>query len=158
MGIEIKKIDKNSYTAKRGNKIFSTEIITAPYPGFPTDLQPLFAVLLTQAEGTSIIRENLFENRFQYAFELNRLGAKIHVEDRVAVINGPTPLSGSPVKATDLRAGAALILAGLLAENTTTLYKVELVERGYEDLPGRIRALGGQIEVVEEKYENCKES
>ncbi|MEZ0344676.1 MAG: UDP-N-acetylglucosamine 1-carboxyvinyltransferase [Caldimicrobium sp.] len=154
MGIEVKKIDKKAFTTVRGDKIFPTEISTAPYPGFPTDLQPIFAVLLTQAEGTSLIRENLFENRFQYAFELNRLGAKINVEDRVAVITGPTPLSGSPVKATDLRAGAALLLAGLIAENTTTLYKVELIERGYEDLPGRIRALGGRIEVIEDNNEN----
>lgn len=154
MGIEVKRVDKKAYTTVRGTKILPTEISTAPYPGFPTDLQPLFAVLLTQAEGTSLIRENLFENRFQYAFELNRLGAKISVEDRVAVINGPTPLSGSPVKATDLRAGAALLLAGLIAENTTTLYKVELIERGYENLPERIRALGGEIEVVEALYED----
>lgn len=151
MGVEVKKVDKKTFTAVRINKIFPTEISTAPYPGFPTDLQPLFAVLLTQAEGTSLIKENLFENRFQYVFELNRLGARINVEDRVAVITGPTSFSGSPVKATDLRAGAALLLAGLLAENTTTLYRVELIERGYEDLPGRIKALGGQIEVIEEE-------
>ncbi|MGC9140926.1 MAG: UDP-N-acetylglucosamine 1-carboxyvinyltransferase [Caldimicrobium sp.] len=156
MGIEVKKVDRNSYTVKRSKKIWPVEIVTAPYPGFPTDLQPLYAVLLTQAEGTSIIRENLFENRFQYAFELKRLGAKINVEDRVAVITGPTPLSGSPVKATDLRAGAALLLAGLIAENTTTLYRVELIERGYENLPQRIRALGGDIEVVEEENEDSK--
>jgi len=149
MGIRVKRTGKNLYSVERKGSLNPIEVTTAPYPGFPTDLQPLFAVLMTQAEGLSIIRENLFENRFQYAFELNRLGAKISVEDRTAFITGKTPLTGSPVRATDLRAGAALILAGLLAENTTTLYKVELVERGYEDLPGRLKALGAQIEVVE---------
>lgn len=150
MGGKIERVGKASVRVKRPKELNSIEIHTAPYPGFPTDLQPIYAVLLTQAKGISLIRENLFENRFLYAMELNRLGAQITVEDRVAVIKGPTPLSGSPVRATDLRAGAALVLAGLLAENTTTLYEAELVERGYEDLPGRIRALGGHIEVVEE--------
>jgi UDP-N-acetylglucosamine 1-carboxyvinyltransferase len=91
------------------------EISTSPYPGFPTDLQPMFAVALTQAEGLSIIRENLFENRFLYAFELNRLSANIRVEGQTAFIQGKTRLVGSPVKATDLRAGAALLIAGLIA-------------------------------------------
>lgn len=148
MGIKVERLGKGVYQARRRRGLKPLEITTAPYPGFPTDLQPLFAVLLTQAEGVSIIRENLFENRFLYALELNRLGANIKVEDRVALITGPTPLVGSPVKATDLRAGAALILGGLLAENTTTLYEVELVERGYEALPERLSSLGAIIEVV----------
>jgi len=156
MGIKVKKVEKGIYTTERGKKLNPVEINTAPYPGFPTDLQPLFAVLLTQAEGISTIRENLFENRFLYAYELNRMGSKIVVEDRTAIITGPTPLTGSPVKATDLRAGAALLLAGLLAENTTTLYRVELIERGYENLPERLKALSAEIEVVED--EDCKES
>lgn len=147
MGVKIERVSKTAYLAKR-EKIKPIEIITAPYPGFATDLQPLFCVLLTQAEGISLIKENLFENRFLYALELNRLGAKITIEEKTAIIKGPTPLTGSPVKATDLRGGAALVLAGLLAENTTTLYDVEFIERGYEDLPQRIKSLGGDIEVV----------
>jgi UDP-N-acetylglucosamine 1-carboxyvinyltransferase len=123
------------------------EISTSPYPGFPTDLQPMFAVALTQAEGLSIIRENLFENRFLYAFELNRLSANIRVEGQTAFIQGKTRLVGSPVKATDLRAGAALLIAGLIAENTTTIYRAELIERGYEKLPERLKELSAEIEV-----------
>lgn len=148
IGVKVERLGKGVLRAKRQKTLKPIEIVTAPYPGFPTDLQPLFAVLLTQAEGLSIVRENLFENRFLYALELNRLGANIKVEDRVAFISGPTPLVGSPVKATDLRAGAALILAGLLAENSTTLYEVELIERGYEALPERLTSLGAKIEVL----------
>lgn len=150
MGGTIKRFDKNTVKAKRSKNLNPLEIQTAPYPGFPTDLQPIFAVLLTQAQGLSTIRENIFENRFLYAMELNRLGADILIEEKTAFIKGPTPLTGSPVRATDLRAGAALVLAGLLAENTTVLYQAELVERGYEDLPGRINALGGEIKVEDE--------
>lgn len=150
MGGNIKILGKGKIKVQRSKRLSPLEINTAPYPGFPTDLQPIFAALLTQAEGVSVIRENLFENRFLYAMELNRLGAKIHIEDRIAIISGPTKLTGSPVKATDLRAGAALLLAGLLAENTTTLYSAELVERGYENLPERINKLGGSI-IVEDK-------
>ncbi|MFN3505750.1 MAG: UDP-N-acetylglucosamine 1-carboxyvinyltransferase, partial [Caldimicrobium sp.] len=148
MGVKIERVDKNLYRAKRGAKLYPVEIITAPYPGFATDLQPLFCVLMTQAQGISFIRENLFENRFLYAFELNRLGAKITIEERTAIISGPTPLTGSPVKATDLRGGAALVLAGLIAENTTTIYEADYIERGYEALPERIKALGGNIEAL----------
>jgi len=133
------------------------EISTSPYPGFPTDLQPMFAVALTQAEGLSVIKENLFENRFLYAFELNRLSANIRVEDRTAFIQGKTPLFGSPVKATDLRAGAALLIAGLIAENTTTIYRAELIERGYENLPERLRELSAEITVEEEKCALCED-
>lgn len=157
MGGSIKKLGKNTYQIKRSRDLRPLEIQTAPYPGFPTDLQPIYATLLTQANGISRIKENLFENRFLYAMELNRLGADIMIEERVALIKGPTPLTGSPVRATDLRAGAALILAGLLAENTTTLYEAELVERGYEDLPGRIRAIGGDIKIEDElPHSLCK--
>ncbi len=149
MGAKVIRHGKGCYQVKRGKNLSPLKIVTAPYPGFPTDLQPLFAVLLTQAQGISVIRENLFENRFLYAFELNRLGAKIFIEEKSAFIHGPTPLTGSPVRATDLRAGAALILAGLLAENTTLIYNVELIERGYEDLPQRLKALSADIEVLE---------
>ncbi len=151
IGIILEDVDKNSVKVKREKELNPTKIVTAPYPGFPTDLQPIFAVLLTQANGISFITENLFENRFLYVFELNRMGAGIKVEDRTAIINGPLSLSGSPVKATDLRAGAALVLAGLIAENTTTVYNVKLIERGYENLIEKLSALGADIKVVEDE-------
>ncbi|MDF2953402.1 MAG: UDP-N-acetylglucosamine enolpyruvyl transferase [Thermodesulfobacterium sp.] len=149
MGITLEKVDKNSFLVKRGKSIFPVNVMTAPYPGFPTDLQPFFAVLLTQAEGISFVTENIFENRFLYVFELNRMGADIKVEEKTAIIKGPTPLTGSPVKATDLRAGAALVLAGLCAENTTTVYNIELIERGYENFVGKLSGVGADIEVIE---------
>lgn len=147
IGVELERVEKKAYLIKRKGKLNPTKIVTAPYPGFPTDLQPIFAVLLTEAEGISFIVENLFENRFLYVFELNRMGANIEVKDRTAIINGPTKLTGSPVKATDLRAGAALLLAGLCAENTTTLYNVHLIERGYENLVKRLIPLGAEIKI-----------
>ena len=149
MGITLEKVDKNSFLVKRGKSIFPVNVMTAPYPGFPTDLQPFFAVLLTQAEGISFVTENIFENRFLYVFELNRMGADIKVEEKTAIIKGPTPLTGSPVKATDLRAGAALVLAGLCAENTTTVYNIELIERGYENFVKKLSGVGADIEVTE---------
>ncbi|MCD6489948.1 MAG: UDP-N-acetylglucosamine 1-carboxyvinyltransferase [Thermodesulfobacterium sp.] len=149
MGITLEKVDKNSFLVKRGKSIFPANIMTAPYPGFPTDLQPFFTVLLTQAEGVSFVTENIFENRFLYVFELNRMGADIKVEEKTAIIKGPTHLTGSPVKATDLRAGAALVLAGLCAENTTTVYNIELIERGYENFVEKLSGVGADIEVVE---------
>ena len=149
MGITLEKVDKNSFLVKRGKSIFPVNVMTAPYPGFPTDLQPFFAVLLTQAEGISFVTENIFENRFLYVFELNRMGADIKVEEKTAIIKGPTPLTGSPVKATDLRAGAALVLAGLCAENTTTVYNIELIERGYENFVEKLSGVGADIKVTE---------
>ena len=151
IGITLEEVDKNAFRVKRKKNINPIKIITAPYPGFPTDLQPFFAVLLTQAKGVSFITENLFENRFLYVFELNRMGAEIKVEDRTAIIKGPTLLMGSPVKATDLRAGAALVLAGLCAENTTTIYNVELIERGYENLIEKLSGIGADIKVIEDE-------
>ena len=121
------------------------EIITQPYPGFPTDLQPIFAVLLLQANGISKITETLFENRFLYIYELNRLGAEIDIEEKSILIKGPKKLVGSPVRATDLRAGAALVLAGLIAENTTHVYEVHIIERGYEKLVEKLKNIGAQI-------------
>jgi len=151
IGITLEEVDKNAFRVKRKKNINPIKIITAPYPGFPTDLQPFFAVLLTQAKGVSFITENLFENRFLYVFELNRMGAEIKVEDRTAIIKGPTLLMGSPVKATDLRAGAALVLAGLCAENTTTIYNIELIERGYENLIEKLSGVGADIKVIEDE-------
>ncbi len=150
IGISLEKVDKHAFKVKRGERLNPVKIVTSPYPGFPTDLQPFFTVLLTQAEGVSLVTENIFENRFLYVFELNRMGANIEVGDRTAVIKGPIRLTGSPVKATDLRAGAALVLAGLIAENTTTVYNVELIERGYENFVEKLSGIGAEIIVAEQ--------
>ncbi|HHW41543.1 MAG TPA: UDP-N-acetylglucosamine 1-carboxyvinyltransferase [Syntrophomonadaceae bacterium] len=121
------------------------DIRTLPYPGFPTDMQPQFMVFLSLAQGTSIITENIFENRFQHVGELRRMGAHIRVEGRSAVISGVPNLTGALVEATDLRAGAALVLGGLAAENTTIVEGVEHINRGYEKLDAKLRRLGAQI-------------
>lgn len=121
------------------------DIKTLPYPGFPTDLQSQMMALLTTAPGTSIIIENIFENRFRIADELKRMGAKIKVEGRMAVIEGGTPLHGTHVKATDLRAGAALVVAGLCAQGKTEISNVEYVDRGYHDLEEKLKSLGAEI-------------
>jgi len=121
------------------------DIRTLPYPGFPTDMQPQFMVFLSLAQGTSIITENIFENRFQHVGELRRMGAHIRVEGRSAVISGVPDLTGAFVEATDLRAGAALVLGGLAAENTTIIEGVEHLNRGYEKLEAKLCRLGAQI-------------
>jgi len=157
IGIELEKVGKKEVLVKRTPSLRGTKILTAPYPGFPTDLQPIFAVLLTQAEGESIIVENVFENRFLYVYELNRMGADIEVENRTAFIKGKQKLFGSPVKATDLRAGAALVIAGLIAENTTEVYEAELIERGYEALVQKLKNIGASIESVENEEKSCRD-
>lgn len=121
---------------------------TAPYPGFPTDCQPILMAVLTRARGTSVIVENIFENRFRAAPELRRLGADIKAEGRVAVVEGVPRLSGSPVVATDLRAGAALVLAGLAAEGTTTVSNINYIDRGYEQLEAALKSVGARIKRV----------
>ena len=123
----------------------AADIKTFPYPGFPTDLQPLGMVVLTQARGTSIITENVFESRFKHVDELKRMGARIKLEGRTAVIDGGAPLTGAPVKVTDLRAGAALVVAGLIASGETVLSGVEHIYRGYENLEEKLAELGVKI-------------
>ncbi len=135
------------HTTRRPKAI---DIVTAPYPGFPTDLQPNFGVLAAVAEGTSVIEETIFESRFNYADELARMGANIRVVGRAAIIRGVEKLSGCPVQATDIRAGSALVLAGLIAEGTTQVEGAEFLDRGYEDIVGKLRSLGAQIERVGE--------
>lgn len=122
-------------------------ISTLPYPGFPTDLQPIIAVLLSVVPGISIITENVFENRFMYVEELNRMGANIKVDGHHAVIQGVKKLSGAPVKAFDLRAGAAMVLAGLIADGTTEVYDIFHIKRGYEGFEKKLSALGADINI-----------
>lgn len=121
---------------------------TLPYPGFPTDLQPQMGVVLSIADGTSIITESIWESRFQYTGELNKMGAHITAQGKTAVFEGVKELSGAPVYATDLRAGAALIIAGIVAEGQTELYNIEHIDRGYENIEEKFRKLGANIERV----------
>ena len=129
----------------RTRPLRATDFATAPYPGFPTDLQAQFMLLAACADGTSIIAENVFENRFMFAAELMRMGADIQIEERHATVCGGPVLEGAPVSATDLRAGAALVLAGLVAEGTTCVFGVEHIDRGYEDYVGKLARLGADI-------------
>ena len=122
-----------------------TNIKTAPYPGFPTDLQAQMGVVLSLAEGTSVISENIWESRFQYTYELMKMGAKITPQGKTAFFEGVDQLYGAPVSATDLRAGAALIIAGLAAEGTTELYNLQHIDRGYENIEEKFRKLGANI-------------
>lgn len=126
-------------------RVKAVDFKTLPYPGFPTDMQPQLMALLTIADGTSVVAESIFENRFKHIDELRRMGASIKLEGKVAIIKGVPTLSGAFVEATDLRAGAALVLAGLAAEDATVIENVEYIDRGYERLESKYNALGARI-------------
>ena len=136
--------------------IVSTDLETAPYPGFPTDLQQPFGVLMSIARGTSIIRETIFDNRFRYLDEITRMGADVRVDRDRAIIKGVPVLSGAPVETTDLRAGAALVIAGLVAEGVTMVSGAENIDRGYEKMVEKLRGVGAKIERLR-SVEECKE-
>ena len=125
-----------------------TSVKTLPYPGFPTDMHPQMAALLCTAEGTSYINESIFENRFRYVEELRRMGARIKVDGRMVVIEGGAPLTAAPVMATDLRGGVAVMIAALTAQGVTEISEVPLIERGYDDICGKLRSLGADIRKV----------
>ena len=125
-------------------------IKTLPYPGFPTDLQPQIGVVLSLANGTSIINENIWESRFQYTNELNKMGAKITAQGQSAIFEGVDKLYGAPVYSTDLRAGAALIIAGIVAHGSTEIYNLGHIDRGYENIEGKFSQLGAKIKRVKE--------
>ena len=121
---------------------------TLPYPNFPTDLQPQFMVLQSVANGTSVIKENLFENRFNHVMELVKMGADIFVKDRLAIVKGVERLYGADVSASDLRAGAGLVIAGLIADGYTTIHNLHYIDRGYERLEEKLTMLGADIKRV----------
>ena len=123
----------------------SVDITTMPYPGFPTDLQPQFSSMLTVCKGTSIIRENIFENRFKYIQEIQRMGAKATVHEKTLIIKGVRKLHGANVESSDLRGGAALVIAGLAAKGMTKISKLEYLLRGYENLDIKLNSLGANI-------------
>ncbi len=147
MGKEL-EIGPDWIKVKAGETFSPSDVKTFPYPGFPTDLQPPIMVLLTRAPGTSILTENVFENRFSHVEELKKLGANIRVEGRSAIIEGGQKLTGGPVKAADLRGGAAFIIAGLISRGETLLTGIEHVDRGYERIEERLKGLGVKIERV----------
>lgn len=122
---------------------------TMPHPGFPTDMQPQMAVLLSVANGTSLLSESVWDNRFQYVGQLTRMGANIQVDGKLAVIDGVDELTGVKVKATDLRAGAAMIIAGLIANGETVIEDIKYIDRGYEDVVRKFAALGADIKRAE---------
>lgn len=125
-----------------------THVKTLPYPGFPTDMQPQITVALGLSGGTSIVTESIFENRFKYVDELTRMGANIKVESNTAIIDGVEKYTGASISAPDLRAGAALVIAALAAEGTTTIDDIQYIERGYEDFDIKLQSLGAQIEKI----------
>jgi len=151
MNVKVEEFDDSIRVTGR-DKIQKVNIKTLPYPGFPTDLQPPSTVLLCRAEGTSTITEGVWDNRFQYVDELKRMGANIKVEGRMAVIEGVTRLSGAPIRAMDLRAGAAMVIAGMMAHGETIVSNIECIDRGYEKLEEKLKNLGADIQrVTDEK-------
>ena len=143
-GCEI-ELKKNEITLNASHRLKSLEITTMPYPGFPTDMQSIFGSIMTTARGTTIITENIFENRFKYTSELKRMGAKIKIKDKTAIITGIKKLTGTSVNSADLRGGAALVLAGLQAKGTTRVNNINYILRGYEHFDDKLRKLGASI-------------
>ena len=144
---------EDSVVVKSSGKLRRVNVKTMPYPGFPTDMQPQVATALCLASGTSVITEGIYDNRFKYTNELRKMGAQIQVDGRTAVIEGVSRLSGAPVAACDLRAGAAMVIAGLCAEGTTYVEDIHYIERGYENFVGKLRTLGADIALVSEPDE-----
>lgn len=147
IGCEVQEFD-DAVRVRAVGRLHRTHVKTLPYPGYPTDMQPQIAVTLALAEGTSIVTESIFENRFKYADELSRMGACIKVEGNSAIIDGVNKLTGARVSAPDLRAGAALVIAGLAAEGITIVDDIVYIQRGYENFEEKLRSLGAEIERV----------
>ena len=148
IGCEIEEYDEAVRVDARGKNLTRCNIKTMPHPGFPTDCQPQFVAMLTSCNGTSIINENVWDNRYQYISELQRMDAKISVEGRLAIIEGGRPLKPASVKATGLRAGAAMIIAALTANGKTVISNIQYIERGYEEVVEKFRELGADIKKV----------
>jgi UDP-N-acetylglucosamine 1-carboxyvinyltransferase len=148
IGIKVSIHDDGAISIAGGQGLKAADVKTLPYPGFPTDVQAQIMALLSLSQGPSIITENIFENRFMHVAELKRMGADITVQGNTAVVKGVEKLSGAPVMATDLRASASLVLAGLAAEGVTEISRVYHLDRGYEDLVGKLSKLGAEIERV----------
>lgn len=152
VGCEVEEFD-DAVRVVASKPLHHTQVTTLPYPGFPTDMQPQMSVVLGISEGTSAVTESIFENRFKYVDELTRMGADIKVESNIAIINGVKGYTGARVSAPDLRAGAALVIAGLSAEGITIVDDIHFIERGYEEFEKKLRTLGAQIEKVSSEKE-----
>ncbi|MDR0248247.1 MAG: UDP-N-acetylglucosamine 1-carboxyvinyltransferase [Oscillospiraceae bacterium] len=157
MGVDVEEYD-DAVRVVSGGKLTAANVKTLPYPGFPTDMQPQMAACMSLAEGTSMITESVSDNRYKYVDELRRMGAHITVDGKVAVIEGARRLTGAPVSACDLRAGAAMIIAALAASGRTTIEGVRHIERGYEDIVDKLRALGADIRRREHYAEKAKQA
>jgi UDP-N-acetylglucosamine 1-carboxyvinyltransferase len=151
-GVEIEEVNPTTLHARRSpNGLKARDVTTEPYPAFPTDMQAQYMALMTQAEGRSRVAETIFENRFMHASEMQRMGARIRIENHnTALVEGPSELSGARVQASDLRASASLVLAGLAARGETTIERVYHIDRGYEKIEAKLRAVGAEIERVRE--------
>ncbi len=139
---------EDAVLVKGASTLRRVNIKTLPYPGFPTDMQPQMGTLLCLASGTSVITEGIYDNRFKYVNELRKMGAEIQVDGRIAIIEGGTGLTGAPVQACDLRAGAAMVIAGMCASGTTVIEDIHYIERGYENFVGKLKNLGADITIV----------
>ncbi len=146
MGVTVEEFDDSvRVSCDTDKRLRAVTVKTQPYPGFPTDLQPQMLTLLTLADGISIVSENVWDNRFKYVAELRGMGVNVTIDGRVAVVEGVERITGSPVSSTDLRAGAALVIAGLMAHGVTEIYNLNYLDRGYEDMVGKLKKLGAQI-------------
>ena len=152
MGVQVEEQD-DTLLVRRSGKLRRTNVKTLPYPGFPTDMQPQITVALCLAEGTSMVTEGVWDNRYRYVGELTRMGAQIRVEGRTAIVEGVEKLTPANIQAYDLRAGAAMLIAALAADGVSEITNVQYIERGYEDIIGKLRALGARIDCVEENDE-----
>jgi UDP-N-acetylglucosamine 1-carboxyvinyltransferase len=148
VGVDIHEANPTTLEVTCPNGLSASGVSTAPYPDFPTDMQAQYMVLMTQAAGRSEIVETVFENRFMHASELQRMGAHIHIDGSTAIVDGPTPLTGARVIASDLRASASLVIAGLIAPDETIIDRVYHIDRGYEKIEAKLRAVGADIERI----------
>jgi len=146
VGVEVKKDGAGTVRVRNGHQLTAADVVTEEYPGFPTDMQAQYMALATQAEGTSVITETIFENRYLHASEMIRMGANIAIDGRRAVVRGPSPLSGASIQASDLRASASLVLAALVASGETIIDRVYHIDRGYERIEEKLSAVGARIE------------
>ena len=153
MGVEVEE-NEDTLLVRRTGKLQKTNIKTLPYPGFPTDMQPQITTVLSLAEGTSLVTEGVWGSRYRYVDELKRMGANIQVDDKTAVVEGVDHLTGAPIQAYDLRAGAALVIAALAAHGQSEITQVQYIERGYEDIIAKLRGLGADIRSAEEPEES----
>ena len=149
MGVEVEE-NEDTLLVRRSGSLQRTNVKTLPYPGFPTDMQPQITTVLSLAEGTSLVTEGVWSSRYRYVDELRRMGARIQVDDKTAVVEGVDHLTGAPIQASDLRAGAAMVIAALAAHGASEISHVQYIERGYENIVEKLRAVGADIRSVEE--------